>query len=106
MSQADTRGAGVISPRFTGAGAGGGTCGQGQGLRGSLLQAGVGLGAAGGQGIPSFQPSLLLPQEGPRHGQMLLLGGVPWASIRPAPTAPRTDLVALPPAPGPQPGRH
>ena len=100
------------SPHVTDGGAQGGTRGQGQGLRGSLPQAGVGPGAAG-QGVISVHPSLLLPQEGPRHGQMVLLGGAPWASIQPDPTALRADLVALslrpappPPPPPPQPGRH
>lgn len=94
------------SPHVTDGGAQGGTRGQGQGLRGSLPQAGVGPGAAG-QGVISVHPSLLLPQEGPRHGQMVLLGGAPWASIQPDPTALRADLVALSlrPAPPPPPAR-
>ena len=107
MSQANTQGGRHICPHVTDGGAQGGTRGQGQGLRGSLPQAGVGPGAAG-QGVTSVSPSLLLPQEGPRHGQMVLRGGVPWASNQPDPTAPRADLVALSlrPAPPPQPGRH
>lgn len=60
------------------------------------------------QGVTLVHPSLLLPQEGPRHGQMVLLGGVPWASTQPAPTAASADPAApclRPPAP-PQLGRH
>ena len=56
---------------------------------------------ASGQGVISVHPSLLLPQEGPRHGQMVLLGEVPWASIQPDPTALRADLVALSLRPAP-----
>ena len=54
------------------------------------------------QGATLVHPSLLLPQEGPRHGQMVLLGGVPWASTQPAPTAASADPAApclRPPAP-------
>lgn len=54
------------------------------------------------QGVTLVHPSLLLPQEGPRHGQMVLLGGVPWASTQPAPTAASADPAApclRPPAP-------
>lgn len=104
MSQANTQGAGISphvlqmgelgqAPEGRGRACGGHCCRQ---VRGRGLQ-----------GVTLVHPSLLLPQEGPRHGQMVLLGGVPWASTQPAPTAPSADPVALSlRPPPPKPGRH
>lgn len=97
MSQADTRGAGLSphvlqmrelgeAPAGRGRACEGHFCGQvwGQGLQGA--------------GDPPFHPSLLLPQEGPRHG--CCLAGCPGPPSSLPRLHPGLTLWPFPRAPG------